>query len=230
MPTYREACCLPTLLPALLNLQPPLDVLIVDDFSGDETTEFLRAHPAFDRRLFLLQRPTKLGLGSAYRAAYAWAALRDYAAIVQMDADLSHDPADIPRLLAALDDGADLVVGSRYSHGISVVHWPLARLMLSMAAGLYARWIGGIALTDPTSGFKAVRSTALARINSDRIRAEGYGFQIELHAAALRSGLRCQELPIVFTERRNGQSKLSKTVAAEAIWVVAKLGVRRFLP
>ena len=227
MPTYNESLSLPGVLARLFARPGPLHVLVVDDASPDGTAGLVRAHPEFNRRLFLLARRGKLGLGSAYREGFAWALARDYTTALEMDADLSHDPDDVPRLLAALDAGADLAIGSRYVQGISVVHWPLSRLLLSIGAGYYVRLLTGLPLTDPTSGFKAIRRAALARLAETKNRAEGYGFQIELHFTAHLVGLKLQEVPIVFTERRDGQSKLSAAIAFEAIGLVPRLGWRR---
>jgi dolichol-phosphate mannosyltransferase len=227
LPTFNEAASLPELLALLRGLPTPPDVLVVDDASHDGTDGIVRTQPDFGQRVFLLARPAKLGLGSAYRDGFSWALARDYAAVIEMDADLSHDPRDVPRLLATIAAGADLAVGSRYLRGISVVHWPLRRLVLSLGAGLYARWIAGVRLTDPTSGFKAIRRSALERILPCGLNADGYGFQIALHFWAQQCGLRLDEVPIVFTERRDGQSKLSGPIAREAAWLVLKLACRR---
>lgn len=227
LPTYNEASSLPAVLARLFSLANPLQVLVVDDASPDGTAGVVRAHPEFDRRLFLLERNGKLGLGSAYRCGFGWALAHDHTAVLEMDADLSHDPDDVPRLLATLDAGADLAIGSRYMEGISVVHWPLRRLLLSLGAGYYVRAFTGLPLTDPTSGFKAIRRDALVRLMAVPADAEGYGFQIELHFNAHRAGLRLQEVPIVFTERRDGQSKLSTAITLEAIGLVPRLGCRR---
>ena len=228
MPTYNEALSLPVVLARLFGFAGPLHVLVVDDGSPDGTAGVVRAQAEFGRRLFLLERAGKLGLGSAYRDGFAWALARDYTAALEMDADLSHDPDDVPRLLAALDEGADLAIGSRYVQGISVVHWPLSRLLLSIGAGYYVRWLTGLPLSDPTSGFKAIRREALLRLEREKISAEGYGFQIELHFKAYRAGLTLREIPIVFTERRDGQSKLSAAITFEAIRLVPRLGLRRW--
>lgn len=230
MPTYNEALSLPGVLTRLLAQEGPLHVLVVDDASPDGTAGLVRAHPEFNHRVFLLERRGKLGLGSAYRDGFAWALARDYTAAIEMDADLSHDPDDVPRLLAALDAGADLAIGSRYVKGISVVHWPLSRLLLSIGAGYYVRLLTALPLTDPTSGFKAIRRAALAELCAAQVGADGYGFQIELHFTAHRAGLRLQEVPIVFTERRDGQSKLSLAITFEAIGLVPRLAFRRLRP
>jgi dolichol-phosphate mannosyltransferase len=225
VPTYNEAGSLPALLEQVLAF--PLHVLVVDDNSADGTAAAVRTHPLFNRRVFLLARPAKLGLGSAYRDGFRWALARDYTAVLEMDADLSHDPQDVPRLLAALEAGADIAIGSRYLDGVSVVNWPLHRLALSKGAGLYTHVVTGLDLTDPTSGFKAIRREVLEALDWNDINAEGYGFQIALHYFADRAGFRLDEIPIVFTERRSGQSKLSGAIAFEAVGLVVKLGVIR---
>ena len=229
IPTYNEAASLPQVLALVLAQPGPLHVLVVDDRSPDGTAGIVRAHPEFGRRIFLLERPGKLGLGSAYRDGFRWALERGYPAALEMDADLSHDPRDLPRLLAALDAGADVAIGSRYLEGISVINWPLRRLLLSLGAGIYVRLVSGLALTDPTSGFKAIRREVLAALDWNAIGAEGYGFQIELHFNAARAGLKLVEVPIIFTERRDGQSKLSGRIAVEAVFLVLRLGLRRLL-
>lgn len=227
MPTYNEALSLPVVLARLFALPCALHVLVVDDGSPDGTAGVVRGHPEFNQRLFIVERSGKQGLGSAYRVGFQWALDRDYTAALEMDADLSHDPDDVSRLLAALDEGADLAIGSRYLKGISVVHWPLSRLLLSLGAGYYVRMLTGMSLTDPTSGFKAIRREALGRLVAARVAAEGYGFQIELHFKAHRLGFVLREIPIVFTERRDGQSKLSAAITWEAICLVPRLGLRR---
>jgi dolichol-phosphate mannosyltransferase len=227
LPTFNEAESLPELLAQVFAVGDGLHVLVVDDASPDGTAALVRSHREFGERLHLVERSGKQGLGSAYRAGFAWAMERTYTAVLEMDADLSHAPADLPRLLAELDKGADLAVGSRYLNGISVVHWPLRRLLLSMGAGIYSRVLTGLTLSDPTSGFKAVRRAALEQLLQCDITAEGYGFQIELHYRAQHAGLRLREVPIVFTERRDGQSKMSGAIAYEAIWLVLRLAMDR---
>ena len=228
LPTYNEAVSLPEVIAQVFAVVEGLHVLVVDDASPDGTAGLVHSHKEFGQRLHLIERSGKQGLGSAYRAGFSWAMERDYTAVMEMDADLSHAPTDLPRLLAELDKGADLAIGSRYLNGISVVHWPLPRLLLSMGAGIYARVLTGLTLSDPTSGFKAVSRAALEKLIRSDITAEGYGFQIELHYCAHRAGLRLQEIPIVFTERRDGQSKMSGSIAREAIWLVLRLAFDRF--
>jgi dolichol-phosphate mannosyltransferase len=227
VPTYNEIASLPGVLTLVLALPGTLHVLVVDDNSSDGTGQAVRDHPLFGARVFLLARPGKLGLASAYMDGFQWALQRGYTAAIEMDADLSHDPNDVPRLLAALEAGADLAIGSRYVAGISVINWPLSRLVLSMGAGVYTRCFTGLKLSDPTSGFKAIRREVLERLEWPRIRTEGYGFQIALHFFAGRAGFQLREVPIVFTERRNGQSKLSHGIALEAAGLVLKLALVR---
>lgn len=227
LPTYEEAAGLLLVLDRIFEEAETMHVLVVDDASPDGTAEIARSHPRFQRQLFLIERSGKQGLGSAYRDGFAWALARDYTAVIEMDADLSHDPADIARLLEELESGSDLAVGSRYVQGISVIHWPLSRLLLSIGAGVYTRLLTGLPLSDPTSGFKAIRRNALEVLVAKRLSAEGYGFQIELHYWAHRAGMKIKELPIVFTERRDGQSKMSFAIAMEAVGLVARLGLRR---
>ncbi|MEY2878177.1 MAG: hypothetical protein RLZZ15_557 [Verrucomicrobiota bacterium] len=227
LPTYNEVSSLPVVLKRLFHLPVALHVLVVDDGSPDGTAGLVRGHVEFGSRLFLIERAGKLGLGSAYRRGFGWAVERGYTAVLEMDADMSHDPDDVPRLLQALDAGADLAIGSRYLEGISVVHWPLSRLLLSIGAGFYVRLLTGLRLTDPTSGFKAITRGAIMKIATDRLKTDGYGFQIELHFLAQRAGLTLREIPIVFTERRDGQSKLSLGITIEAIRLVPWLGLSR---
>jgi len=227
IPTYNESASLPSVLAALLGLPGALEVLVVDDNSPDGTGGLVRRHAEYGSRVHLLERPAKLGLGSAYKDGFQWALRGGYTAALEMDADLSHDPQDVPRLLAALDGGADIAVGSRYLQGISVVHWPLWRLMLSLGASLYTRLLTRMPMTDPTSGFKAFRRAVIERLDWRRITPEGYGFQIAVHFFARRSGFRVREVPIVFTERREGRSKLSFGITIEAVLLVLRLSLLR---
>lgn len=230
VPTYEEATTLPALLASLLALPDAIDVLIVDDASPDGTQAVVRSHADFDRRVFLHARTGKLGLASAYRAGFQWALGRDYDICLEMDADLSHDPRDVPRLIAAIHEGADLAIGSRYVDGIRVMNWPASRLLLSLFAGRYTRCLTGLPLCDPTSGFKAIRRRALESMPWEEFRSEGYAFQIELHFRAWREGFDLREVPIVFTERREGASKMSRQIAREAVWRVLALAWQRHGP
>jgi len=223
IPTYNEKPNIGSVLDQVLALPKKTDVLVVDDKSPDGTAEVVRSRPEFSKRIFLLEGQGKQGLGTAYRRGFEWALKNGYAAVVEMDADLSHDPADIPRLLHALEEGAHLAVGSRYLNGISVLNWPRSRILISTLGGRYVRTLTGLPLTDPTSGFKAIRAEVLKEMDWQKVGAEGYAFQIELHHSAWKRGFVIREVPIVFTERSEGHSKMSAGIAWEAAWRVLKL-------
>ena len=227
IPAYNEATNVIRLIDALLALPGRLDVLIVDDNSPDGTGDLVRGHAEFERRVFLLSRTGKRGFAPACREGFQWGVQRGYAICVEMDADLSHDPADVPRLLQKIDEGADVALGSRYLDGIRVFNWPPRRLFLSLAAGWYTRFFSGLPLSDPTSGFKAVRNCVLRSTDWSGFTADGYGFIIEFHFHAWRSGFQIVEVPIVFTERRHGASKMSFKIMAESALRVCSLGVYR---
>ena len=205
----------------LLNI-PNLSVLIVDDNSPDGTGAIVRSLQSKYKSLHLEERPDKRGLGSAYIHGFKYALAKKASRVVQMDADFSHDPQDVPRLLHELKNN-DLVLGSRYVNGISVINWPLKRLLISMGGNLYARIITGLPFKDSTGGFKAWRSSALEKINLDKIEGNGYSFQISTTYTAWKKNLKISEVPIVFTERTTGHSKMSKAIVWEAIWLVWKL-------
>ena len=226
IPTYNEAEGIAAVLDRTLSVCGRLEVLVVDDASPDGTAARVRAQPAYGQRVHLLERGGKQGLGSAYRAGFAWADERGFDAVIEMDADLSHDPADIPRLLAALESGADAAIGSRYIGGVRVINWPMRRLLLSTSATTFARIVTRLPLTDATSGFKALRMDALRRLDRQALQAQGYGFQIELHHALWRSGARLVEVPIIFTERREGQTKMNTSIAIEAFLRVLQLSLK----
>ena len=230
LPTYNEAEMIQTALDEVLAKAPGVDVLVVDDASPDGTAAKVKSHAAFKKRLHIMERSGKAGLGSAYREAFQWALEKGYDSVVEMDADLSHDPADVPRLLAALGEGADLAVGSRYLNGIRILNWPQSRLWISTFGGWYARTLTGLPMTDPTSGFKAIRRRVLEGLNWDQFTSQGYGLQVELHFFAWQAGFKVQEVPIVFTERREGNSKMSTHIALEAAKRVFQLAVRRIFP
>ncbi|GBD06469.1 Undecaprenyl-phosphate mannosyltransferase [bacterium HR21] len=229
IPTYNERENIAALLPVLLALSEEPEVLVVDDASPDGTAQevqhWQREAPG---RVHLLQRPAKLGLGSAYCQGFQWALARDYEVLVQMDADFSHDPHDVPRLIAALDH-ADVVIGSRYISGVNVVNWPMGRLLLSWLANRYTRWVTGMPVADATSGFKAFRAGVLRRIRWERIRSNGYAFQIEVTYRLWRLGCRIVEVPIIFVDRRSGISKLNRTIVYEAAWMVWRLRLSSLL-
>ncbi len=225
-PTYNERENLPAFVDAVLKALPQADLLVVDDASPDGTGALADALAAGEPRLAVLHRPAKQGLGRAYRAAFRRALARGYDRVIQMDADFSHAPADLPRLLAASEE-ADLVIGSRYSQGgVRVLNWPLRRLFLSYGAGLYVRLLTRLPVMDPTAGYKCFRREALAAILQGPLAAEGYAFQVETTYHAWRAGFRVREIPIVFADRVAGQSKMSLAIAWEAVRLVLRLALR----
>ena len=230
LPTYNESEMIQMAIDEVLGKAANVDVLVVDDGSPDGTAGKVKSHSMYGKRVHILERPGKAGLGSAYRAAFQWALKMGYDAVVEMDADLSHDPADVPRLLAALGEGADMAVGSRYLNGIRILNWPQSRLWISTFGGWYARCLTGLPMTDPTSGFKAIRRKVLENLDWEKFTAQGYGFQVELHFFAWQAGLKIVEVPIVFTERRQGDSKMSTPIALEAAQRVFQLAIRRIFP
>ena len=223
IPTYNERESIGKTLDLVLNLPRKVDVLVVDDGSPDGTAQLVRSRPEFNKRVFLLEGTEKAGLGTAYRRGFQWALKNGYKAAVEMDADLSHDPADIPKLLEKLEKGAHIAVGSRYLGGISVLNWPQSRLFISTFGGFYVRTLTALPMSDPTSGFKAIRADVLRDLDWDKVQAEGYAFQIELHHTAWKQGYTIKEVPIVFTERREGDSKMSTAISLEAAWRVLRL-------
>lgn len=225
-PTYGEFDNLEEFIHALWEWCPTAHLLVVDDASGDGTPAWLKQQPEFDRALFLIERPGKQGLGSAYLQGFKWALEREYDVIVQMDADLSHDPASLPDLLLAENQGADLVLGSRYINGVRVLNWPLERLCLSVAAAHYVRLITGMPFTDPTGGYKCWRRELLTAFDFSCIRSTGYAFQIEMTHTAWRLGAEIVDVPIIFEDRQAGTSKMSAGIAREAVWEVLRLGLK----
>jgi len=228
VPTYNELENLPQIVPAILAQDARLDVLVVDDGSPDGTGAVADEFAARDPRVHVLHRPLKQGLGRAYLAGFAWALEREYAWVFEMDADFSHDPKNLPRFIDATSD-ADLVVGSRYASGVNVINWPMSRLLLSWFANKYARWITRLPLTDATGGFKCFRREVLAAMPFEKVRSNGYAFQIEISYRAWRKGFRLKELPIIFTDRMEGRSKMNRRIVVEAIWMVWWLRVQGLL-
>ncbi len=222
VPTYNERENLLPLAERLLRLQAPVELLVVDDNSPDGTGRLADDLAAQHPTIHVVHRPQKNGLGRAYIAGFQWALARDYECVFEMDADFSHDPEDIPRLLAAAAD-ADCVLGSRYIGGIRIVNWPLNRLMLSKGAAVYVRVVTGMPFTDPTGGFKCFRRHALQSVNLEAVQSNGYSFQIEMTHRLWRQGLKIVEVPIIFTERREGRSKMSGHIIREAFLMVWKL-------
>ena len=221
-PTYNERENLAALVERVMALPDWVDLLIVDDNSPDGTGRLAEELAARRPRLQVLHRAEKDGLGRAYIAGFKWALARGYDRVLEMDADLSHNPADVPRLLEAAET-ADLVLGSRYRDGIRVINWPLNRLMLSLGAALYVRIITGMPFSDPTGGFKCFRREALQVLDLEAIRSNGYSFQIELTHQIWRRGFRVAEVPIIFTDRFQGKSKMSGRIVREALLMVWRL-------
>ena len=220
VPTYNERENIRRLVDTVLQQDGRLEVLVVDDGSPDGTGQIVAELEATDSRVHLLERPKKMGLGTAYIAGFTWALERDYQYILEMDADFSHDPAHLPQFLRAIEN-ADLVLGSRYQQGrVTVVNWPIGRLLLSYTANLYARAVTGLPVWDATGGFKCFRRTVLESIDFSHVRSNGYAFQIEMSFRAWKKGFRLVEIPIVFTDRIEGQSKMNKRIVREAIWMV----------
>jgi dolichol-phosphate mannosyltransferase len=226
VPTYEEAENIETLIRRVRDALPAAHILVVDDNSPDGTAEKTEALGAELGHVEVLRRPSKMGLGSAYRAGHAVGLARGFDVLVQIDADLSHNPADLPRLLAAVEAGADLAVGSRYAPGGSVPNWPRRRLALSVAGNRYAAFCLGIGVRDTTAGYRAYRASMLRAIVFDATHSTGYGFQIEMTYRVLHSGGTIEEVPIVFTDRVRGTSKMSWHIIGEAMLLVTWWGLR----
>jgi len=223
IPTYNERLNIRNLIETVFDLEiPNLDILVVDDNSPDGTAEVIQELQKSKKNLKLISREKKLGLGSAYVAAFKKALEESYDFIFEMDADFSHDPKEIPNFLVEIQDN-DLIIGSRYIHGVNVINWPLSRLFLSYSANLYTRIITGMKIKDSTSGFKCYRREVLEKINLDRVSSDGYSFQMEMNFKAWKLDFRIKEIPIVFVDRMVGSSKMSKKIIREAIWEVWKL-------
>lgn len=224
VPTYNEADNVGELIPRILEQDPGLQVLVVDDNSTDGTGQIVEELRTKEPRLHILHRPTKMGLGTAYVAGFRHALEHGYDYVFEMDADFSHDPDSLPAFLEAIQD-ADLVVGSRYLNGVTVVNWPLSRLILSYSANLYTRLITWMPIKDATGGFKCFRRTTLERVDLSSVHSDGYGFQIEMNFKVWRQGLRVKEIPILFVDRRVGISKMNRKIVWEAMWLVWKLRI-----
>jgi dolichol-phosphate mannosyltransferase len=223
VPTYNERENVRRLIESVLEKDPRIDMLIVDDGSPDGTGAIVQEITATNDRVHLLSRPRKLGLGTAYIAGFRWALARDYEYVLEMDADFSHDPVHLPQFLSAVEN-ADLVLGSRYQQGrVTVVNWPIGRLILSYCANIYARAVTGLPVWDATGGFKCFRRSVLQAIDLDQVRSNGYAFQIEMSFRAWKRNFRIAEIPIVFVDRTEGTSKMSNSIVREAVWMVWRL-------
>lgn len=227
-PTYNEAENVERLINEVLAQDPEIDILVVDDNSPDGTGDVVERVGRDNTRVHLIRRPGKMGLGTAYVAGFKFALERRYDRIFEMDADFSHNPAEIPNFLKKTTE-YDLVLGSRYANGVRVVNWPIRRLVLSFTANLYTRIITGMPVKDATSGFKCFKREVLEAIDLDAIHSNGYAFQIEMTFRAWRKGFRICEIPIIFVDRRSGVSKMSKRIIYEAVFMVWRLKFRNIL-
>ncbi len=230
IPTYNEKENIENIIRAVFALEGAYEVLVIDDGSPDGTAEIVKGlREEFPERLHLLEREGKLGLGTAYLTGFRWALSHGYDYIFEMDADFSHNPEDLPRLYSACSEGgADLAVGSRYCNGISVVNWPLGRILMSYCASIYVKTVLGMKIHDCTAGFKCYSRKVLEAIDLDDVRMKGYGFQIEMKFTAWKLGFKLVEVPIIFINRQLGTSKMSSGIFGEAFWGVIKLKFRKF--
>jgi dolichol-phosphate mannosyltransferase len=223
VPTFNERENITRLIGSILEQDRRLEILVVDDGSPDGTGDIVEGVMQHEPRLHILRRPRKMGLGTAYIAGFRWALQENYDLVFEMDADFSHDPAHLSQFLGAIE-GADLVLGSRYRNGkVTVVNWPIKRLLLSYFANVYARVVTGLPLWDATGGFKCFRRRVLEAIDLTHVRSNGYAFQIEMSFRAWRKHFKIVEIPIVFVDRTEGQSKMSRAIVREAIWMVWRL-------
>ncbi len=230
IPTYNEVENAEKIIRAVLALPEGFEILIIDDGSPDGTARVVKGlQPEFEGRLHILERSGKLGLGTAYLTGFKWALERGYDYIFEMDADFSHAPADLPRLLkACTDEGADMAIGSRYCNGVSVVNWPIGRILISYFASVYVRKMLGFKIFDSTAGFVCYSKRVLEAINLDGVQMKGYGFQIEMKYTAHKHGFKIAEVPVIFINRKEGTSKMSGGIFGEAFWGVIRLRFRRF--
>jgi dolichol-phosphate mannosyltransferase len=229
IPTYNEKENIQKMVQTILFLPVPYDILVIDDGSPDGTATIVRSlQPSSPDRLFLLERKGKQGLGTAYIMGFKWAIDKKYDFIFEMDADFSHNPQDLMVLHQACIDGADMAIGSRYKSGVNVVNWPMGRVLMSYCASMYVRFITGMNIYDTTAGFKCYRRHVLEAIDLDNIKFKGYAFQIEMKFTAWKLGFRIEEVPIVFTDRREGTSKMSGGIFNEALWGVLRMKLSSF--
>ncbi len=227
IPTYKEEENIEALIKAVSELPVSFDILIIDDNSPDATADIVKRLQLTNPNLYLIERPGKLGLGTAYITGFKWALERGYSYIYEMDADFSHDPNDLVRLYEACHDkGADVAIGSRYISGVNVVNWPLSRVLMSYFASIYVRIITGMKVMDTTAGFKCYRREVLENIHPDQIKSVGYGFQIEMKFTAWKLGYKIVEVPIIFTDRKLGASKMTGGIFNEALWGVLRMKLR----
>ena len=231
IPTYNERENVSAMVDKVFSLPVEFDILVIDDGSPDGTADIVRERQKdYPDRLHLLCREGKLGLGTAYLAGFRWGLERDYDYIIEMDCDFSHNPDDLPRLVAAAEEGADVVVGSRYVQGVNVVNWPMSRLLMSYCASIYVRTVTSMPVHDATAGFVCYSRRVLETMDLDKVEMKGYGFQIEMKYSAWKLGFKIREVSIIFIDRVLGQSKMSSSIFGEAFFGVMKLRLRRIKP
>jgi len=230
IPTYNEKENIENIIRAVFALEGDYNILVIEDGSPDGTAAIVkRLQGEFTDRLFMIERTGKLGLGTAYLTGFKWALEKGYDYIFEMDADFSHNPDDLPRLYAACaEEGADLSIGSRYCNGISVINWPIGRVIMSYYASVYVRTVLGMKVYDTTAGFKCYSRRVLEAIKLDEVRMKGYGFQIEMKYTTYKLGFKIKEVPVIFVDRKEGTSKMSSSIFGEAFWGVLALRCRRF--
>lgn len=231
IPTYNEIENAEKIIRAVFALEGAYHILIIDDGSPDGTAAVVKKlMEEFPERLFIIERSGKLGLGTAYITGFKWALGRGYDYVCEMDADFSHNPDDLPRLYAACREGGDFAVGSRYKDGVSVVNWPIGRIIMSYFASVYVRTVLGVSIFDSTAGFVCYSRKVLETIDLDTVRMKGYGFQIEMKYTAVKLGFKIAEVPVIFVNRKEGTSKMSGSIFGEAFWGVIALRFRKILP
>ena len=231
IPTYNEKENIENIIRKVFSLEGGFDILIIDDGSPDGTANIVNGlQQEFPERLFMIERAGKQGLGTAYITGFKWSVSKGYDYTFEMDADFSHNPDDLPRLYQACKDGADLAIGSRYCDGISVINWPIGRIIMSYYASVYVRTVLGMPVYDCTAGFKCYSNKVLKTIDLDNVEMKGYGFQIEMKYSTYKLGFKITEVPIIFMNRKAGTSKMSGSIFGEAFWGVLKLRFRKILP
>ena len=231
IPTYNERENIENIIRKVFSLDGGYDILIIDDGSPDGTAAIVKIlQQEFPERLHMIERPGKLGLGTAYITGFKWSIDKGYNYTFEMDADFSHNPEDLPRLYQACKDGADLAIGSRYCDGISVINWPIGRIIMSYYASVYVRTVLGMKVYDCTAGFKCYSNKVLRTIDLDEVEMKGYGFQIEMKYTTYKLGFKITEVPIIFVNRKAGTSKMSGGIFGEAFWGVLKLRFRKLKP
>ena len=231
IPTYNEKENIENIIRAVFSLDGGYNILVIEDGSPDGTAAIVkRLQQEFPERLFMIERKGKLGLGTAYITGFKWCVEQGYDYIFEMDADFSHNPDDLPKLYQACADGADLAIGSRYCNGISVINWPIGRVIMSYYASVYVRTVLGMQVYDTTAGFKCYRRKVLETIDLDKVKMKGYGFQIEMKYSTYKLGFKIKEVPIIFVDRKEGTSKMSSGIFGEAFWGVLKLKMRKIKP